>query len=120
MAELLIEASGSGAAFAAIPRLVRKQATVLLYGHGHAGEDLSVMNGVQFLEPTLLTPAGASGGWEADDRPSTYLRALRLIEDGTIDVASLITHRYRSLAAVPGAFAGDHEHPDYLKGVVIL
>jgi L-iditol 2-dehydrogenase len=78
------------------------------------------MNGVQFLEPTLLTPAGASGGWEPDDRPSTYLRALRLIEDGTIDVASLITHRYRSLAAVPGAFSGDHEAPDYLKGVVIL
>lgn len=120
MAELLIEASGAGPAFAAIPRLVRKQATVLLYGHGHAGEELSVMNGVQFLEPTLLTPAGASGGWEADDRPSTYLRALRLIEDGTIDVASLITHRYRSLDAVPGAFAGDHEAPDYLKGVVIL
>lgn len=120
MAELLIEASGAGAAFAAIPRLVRKQATVLLYGHGHAGEDLSVLNGVQFLEPTLLAPAGASGGWEADDRPSTYLRALRLIEDGVIDVASLITHRYRSLAEVPAAFGGDHEAPDYLKGVVIL
>jgi L-iditol 2-dehydrogenase len=120
MAELLIEASGAGPVFAAIPRLVRKQATLLLYGHGHAGEPLSVMNGVQFLEPTLLTPAGASGGWDADDRPTTYRRALRLIEEGTIDVATLISHRYHSLEAVPGAFADDHDAPDYLKGVVIL
>jgi L-iditol 2-dehydrogenase len=120
MAELLIESSGAGPVFAAIPRLVRKQATLLLYGHGHAGEELSVMNGVQFLEPTILTPAGASGGWDADLRPATYRRALQLIEEGTIDVASLITHRYRSLDAVPAAFSGDHERPDYLKGVVLL
>jgi L-iditol 2-dehydrogenase len=34
--ECLIEASGQGRAFAAISSLIRKQATVLLYGHGHA------------------------------------------------------------------------------------
>ncbi|HEX4934118.1 MAG TPA: alcohol dehydrogenase catalytic domain-containing protein, partial [Gemmatimonadaceae bacterium] len=45
-AELLVEASGAGAVFPLIPGLVRKQATVLLYGHGHAGVDLSVMNQV--------------------------------------------------------------------------
>ena len=53
-------------------------------------------------------------------RPLTYARALRLVEEGAIDVQSLITHRYRSLEAVPAAFAGDHRLPDYVKGVVVL
>jgi len=117
--ELLIEASGSGNVFREIPGLIRKQATILLYGHGHAGVDLSVMNQVQFLEPTLVSPVGASGGHGEDGRPLTYERALRLIEGGTIDVAPLVTHRYRSLEAVATAFAGDHRRADYIKGVVL-
>jgi threonine dehydrogenase-like Zn-dependent dehydrogenase len=118
--ELLIEASGAGAIFGSIPGLVRKQATILLYGHGHAGADLSVMNQVQFLEPSLVSPVGASGGHDVDGRPLTYVRALRLIEEGRVDVESLITHRYPSLASVPRAFSGDHRAPGYVKGVVIL
>ena len=35
--EYLIEASGSGRVIASIPGLIRNQATVLLYGHGHVG-----------------------------------------------------------------------------------
>jgi L-iditol 2-dehydrogenase len=119
-AELLIEATGSGQAFAAIPGVIRKQATVLLYGQGHAGLDLSVLTPLQFLEPTLLCPVGASGGHEPDGRPSTYVHALRLIERGQVDVASLITHRYQSLDTVSRAFAGEHTGPDYVKGVVTL
>jgi L-iditol 2-dehydrogenase len=119
-AELLIEASGSGQAFGSIPRLIRKQATVVLYGHGHAGADLSLLNQLQFLEPTLLAPVGASGGFERDGRPSTYVTALRLIERGEVDVASLITHRYASLDAVPRALASDYRASDYVKGVVVL
>ncbi|HEX2716524.1 MAG TPA: alcohol dehydrogenase catalytic domain-containing protein [Gemmatimonadaceae bacterium] len=118
--ELVIEASGSAAALAAMPALIRRQATVLLYGHGHAGADVSLLSPLQWMEPTLLTPTGASGGHEPDGRPSTYLRALRLIESGRVDVAPLITHRYDSLAAIPGAFAGVHRAPDYVKGVVLL
>src|SRR3954452_2991474 len=102
-AELLIEATGSGALFAMIPALVRKQATVLMYGHGHTGVDLGVMNHLQFMEPTLVSPAGASGGHDATGRPLTYARALALVESGAIDVVSLVTHRYRSLDAVPQA-----------------
>jgi L-iditol 2-dehydrogenase len=117
--EILIEATGSGAVFAAIPGLARKQATILLYGHGHGGTDLSVMNAVQFIEPTLLSPVGASGGHEPDGRPTTYVRALRYLEAGTIDVASLITHRYSSLEAVPDAFRHDFRAPDYVKGVLV-
>ncbi|HEX9483191.1 MAG TPA: alcohol dehydrogenase catalytic domain-containing protein [Gemmatimonadaceae bacterium] len=118
-AEVIIEASGVGALFHLIPGLARKQATILLYGHGHAGVDLSVLNQVQFLEPTLLSPVGASGGHDAHGRPLTYQLALEYIESARIDVASLITHRYRSLGAAPAAFAGDHRHSDYVKGVVL-
>lgn len=119
-AELVIEASGSGPALAGLPRLIRKQATVLLYGHGHDGVDASVLNLLQFMEPRIVSPAGASGGFEPDGRPSVYVSALRLIEGGKIDVAPIITHRYKSLDSVPDAFAGDHRSPEYVKGVVLL
>lgn len=118
--EYLIDASGAAAVFRQIPGVIRKQATVLLYGHGHAGADLSVLNNVQFLEPTLVSPVGASGGFLEDGRPATYGRALELIETGRVQVAPLVTHRYRSLDEVPAAFAGAHRLPDYVKGVVEL
>lgn len=118
--ELLIDASGAGDLFRALPGLIRKQATVLLYGHGHSGADMSLLNQVQFLEPTLLSPVGASGGHGADCRPLVYEKALRLLEQGAIDAQPLVTHRYPSLDAVPGAFAGDHRRADYVKGVVTL
>ena len=116
--EFLIEATGAGQVFALIPGLIRKQATVLLYGHGHSGVDLGVMNNVQFMEPTLVSPVGASGGFEPDGRPSTYRRALGLIEEGLIRVAPFITHRYSSLESVSEVFAGDYRGLDYVKGVV--
>jgi L-iditol 2-dehydrogenase len=118
-ADVLVEASGSGSAFTLVPQVLRKQGTLVLYGHGHAGVDLSVMNAVQFLEPTLIAPTGASGGFDEDGRPTTYRRALRLIENGTIDVMPLITHRVHSLDAVPGVFGGAHSAPDYVKAVVV-
>jgi threonine dehydrogenase-like Zn-dependent dehydrogenase len=118
--EYLIEASGAGRVVASLPGLIRKQATVMLYGHGHAGVELSVLNNVMFREPTLVTPVGASGGFKGDGRPSVYSQALSLIEDGTINVASIITHRYTSLSAVQGALEKDMRAPDYLKGVVML
>jgi L-iditol 2-dehydrogenase len=118
--EYLIEASGQGGAFASISSLIRKQATVLLYGHGHAGVELSLLNNVMFKEPCLVTPVGASGGFETDGRPSTYTRALRLIEQGKISVAPFITHRYSSLGDVQGALAGGMGAADYVKGVVAL
>ena len=118
--EYLIEASGQGPVFASIPTLTRKQATVLLYGHGHAGVELSVLNAVMFKEPVIITPIGASGGFEKDGRPSVYKSALRLIEAREIEVAPLITHRFHSLANVPDALATGLNQPDYVKGVVVL
>jgi threonine dehydrogenase-like Zn-dependent dehydrogenase len=118
--EYVIDASGAGVLFKQIPGVLRKQGTVLLYGHGHAGVDLSALNNVQFLEPVLVSPAGASGGFLYDGRPETYRRALDLLERGTLDPAPIVTHRYRSLDEVPAAFAGAHKQPDYVKGVVEL
>lgn len=118
--DYLIEASGAGQVLAFIPGLIRKQATVLLYGHGHAGVDLSVLNNLMFREPTLVTPVGASGGFEPDGRPTVYLRALQIIERRAIDVAPLITHRYTSLDAVQNALVKDIYSPRYIKGVVTL
>jgi len=118
--EYLIEASGAGEVFNSIPGLICKQATVLLYGHGHAGTDLSVLNNILFREPVLVSSVGASGGFEADGRPSVYARALHLIEQDQIDAASLITHEYKSLNDVQQALSIDMHGNDYVKGVVLI
>lgn len=119
-AEVAIDAAGAGAVFGQIPSVLRKQGTVVLYGHGHAGADLTVLNNVQFLEPTMISPVGASGGFGPDGRPVTYRRALDLLVAGAVEVREFITHRYRSLDQVPAAFSGAHRGSDYIKGVVEL
>jgi threonine dehydrogenase-like Zn-dependent dehydrogenase len=116
----LIEAAGVASIFTQIPGLLRKQGTVLMYGHGHHGVDLGVMNNVQFLEPTLVAACGASGAIDPDGRPRTYRQALEMVSGGLIDVARFVTHRYRGLAEVPRAFARDRFAPDYIKGVAVL
>ena len=118
--EYLIEASGSGEVFRSMPGLIRKQATVLCYGHGHSGTDLSVLSSIFFKEPVLVSSVGASGGFESDGRPSVYTRALKLIEQKQIDIAPLITHRYTSFADVEKALSVDIHDSDYVKGVVVL
>lgn len=117
--EYLIEASGSGEVFRTMPGLICKQATVLLYGHGHAGTDLSVLSSILFKEPVLVSSVGASGGFEKDGRPAVYTRALSLIEQNRIDIAPLITHRYSSLGDVEKALSSDIHGEDYVKGVVL-
>ncbi len=118
--EYLIEASGSGVVFASIPGLICKQAAVLLYGHGHAGTDLKVVNNIFFKEPVLVTSVGASGGFERDGRPSVYARALKLIEQQLIKVDRLITHEYKSFDEVENALLCGMRAEDYVKGVVVL
>lgn len=117
---LLIESAGIAPLFEQIPGLIRKQATLVLYGHGHHGVDLGVLNNVQFLEPTLIAPIGASGGFDSDGRPSTYRQSLELIASGKINVSKFVTHHYHSLADVPRGFAQDHFGADYIKGVAVF
>jgi threonine dehydrogenase-like Zn-dependent dehydrogenase len=118
--EMLIEASGSAHAYPVIAGTLRKQATLLLYGHGRRGMDLSVMNSIQFKEPAIISPVGGSGGFDPDGRPSIYRRALTLLEDRQVEVAPFISHRYRSLDEVSGALEEDFVKPDYTKGIVEL
>ncbi len=117
---LLIESAGVGQLFKQVPRLLRKQGTMLLYGHGHHGVDLGVMNNIQFIEATFVAPTGASGDFDADGRPSVYRKSLKLISEGKINVSKFITHQYWSLEAVPQAFANDRFGADYIKGVAVL
>jgi len=118
--EYLIEASGSGEVFRSMPGLICKQATVLLYGHGHAGTDLSVLSSILFKEPVLVSSVGASGGFEKDGRPAVYRHALNLIEQNRIDIAPLITHRYTSFGDIEKALSRDIHGEDYVKGIVVL
>lgn len=117
-AELVIDAAGVAQVFVDLPGLVRKQGSILMYAHGQSGVDIGVLNNIQFREPTLVAPVGASGGFDADGRPTVYRRALRLLEEETIRVHDLVTHRYRRLEDLPAAFAGDDRRaPGYVKGV---
>jgi len=118
--QLLIESAGVAQLFKQVPRLLRKQATMVLYGHGHHGVDLGVLNNIQFIEPSFVAPTGASGGFDTDGRPGVYRKSLELISEGKINVSKFITHRYRSLEAVPQAFANDRLGADYIKGVAVL
>jgi L-iditol 2-dehydrogenase len=118
--QLLIESAGVGQLFKQVPKLIRKQATMALYGHGHHGVDLGVMNSIQFIEATLVAPTGASGGFDADGRPAIYRKSLNLISEGKINVSKFITHQYHSLDTVPQAFAKDRFGSDYIKGIAAL
>lgn len=118
--ECLIDACGSGALFEQVPWLLRKQGTFLLYGHGHRGKDIGILNLVQFLEPTLVSPVGASGGFTREGTPLTYTRAIEAICLGQIDGRSMITHPYAGLDSIQKALSEDCREPDYVKGIVQL
>ena len=119
-AEYLVEATGAGPVFGAIPSLVRKQATVLLYGIGHGGASLELLNPLQWRELALVTSVGASGGLDPDGRPSVYRRALGLLESERVRADGLVTHRYPGLESVARAFGGEHAREGYVKGVAVL
>ncbi len=116
----LIECCGNSKIFEQIPSLLRKQGTLLLYGHGHKGRDIGLWGNVLFLEPTLVAAVGASGGFDPDGRPQTHRRSLELVISGKIKVQPFVTHRYESLEAIRGAFERDFSRPDYIKGVLNL
>ncbi len=115
---LAIDACGAAGVIEDLPGVLAKQGTVLLYGGGHHGKDLSLIDAVLFLEPTFVAPIGASGGFDADGRPTTYRRALETIVSDKVRVAPFITHRYRGLDDIHHAFERDFSRADYIKGVV--
>lgn len=119
-AEYLVEATGSGSVFGVMPQLIKKQATVLLYGIGHGDAPLSLLNQMQWRETNLVTSIGASGGFDDDGRPRIYRQAQALLAARTVRVDRMLTHRYAGLAAVPDAFGTAHQAADYVKGVAVL
>ena len=120
MVEYVIDACGEGSVFQSLSSLIRKQATILLYGYGHRGVDMSVLNNLQFMETILVCATGASGGFDPTGRSLTYAKALKALEENQIDVLSWVTHRYNSLETVPQAFVNDHKSADYIKGVMVF
>ena len=116
----VIEACGSAHVFELIPRVLRKQGTVLIYGAGHKGCDFSLLDHVLFLEPTLVVGIGASGGFDPDGRPSTYRRALELVSSSQVKVLPFLTHRYAALEEIHKAFEEDFSREDYIKGALSL
>lgn len=115
-----IEACGNASVYAQIPRLVRKQSTLLIYGAGHKGQDIGVLDSLFFLEPTAVISVGASGGFDPDGRPAIYHRALDLVSSGKVQVTPFVTHRYRALEEIHNAFENDFEREDYIKGELTL
>ena len=120
MVNCLIESAGIGKIFVEMPSLIRKQATIVLYGHGHHGVDLGVLNRLQFIEPTFIAPTGASGALGEDHRPATYREALKWLGEKRIDVSKFITNRYHSLEDVPRGFTTERFSNDYIKGVAVF
>jgi L-iditol 2-dehydrogenase len=118
LAELVIDACGVGEIWSHVPMWIRKQASVLMYGYGRRGASMEVLNALQWREPNLVTPAGASGGFDSDGRPSIYRRSLQMIERGTLDAEALITHRYNGLGCLQQILAHDMIQQEYLKGVL--
>lgn len=114
----LIESCGNPAIFEQIPALLRKQGTVLLYGHGHKGRDIGLLCDILFLEPTLVVAVGASGGFDPDGRPTTYRRARDLMASGKIQALPFVTHRYTALDQIHCAFEEDFQREDYIKGLL--
>jgi threonine dehydrogenase-like Zn-dependent dehydrogenase len=119
-AHLVIDACGSAEIFRQIPGMLRKQGTLLIYGGGHKGHDFSILDPILFLEPTLVASIGASGGFDAGGRSTTYRRALELVSSGKVKVAPFVTHRYDGLEKIHWAFEQDFQRQDYIKGVLNL
>ncbi len=113
----LVEATGAGPIFHWLPAVLRKQATVVLYGHGHEGASMELLNYLQFLEPTLVSPIGASGGFDIDLRPLTYRNSMRYITSGKVKVEPLVTHTC-ALETLPQVFSEESRKPDFVKAVL--
>jgi L-iditol 2-dehydrogenase len=117
--ECIIEASGSSRAIDSIPKVARRQASVLLYGSGHAGLSDGCLTPFQTAELHVVTSAGASGGFDDNGTPSAYRNALDHIAAKRINVSRLVSHRYSQLSELPEAFITGAKAVDYIKGALV-
>jgi L-iditol 2-dehydrogenase len=117
--QYLIEATGNGGALDWIPKLMRKQATLLLYGAGHANLSPGCLTPWQSMELSVVTSAGASGLLDKQAGPQLYRRTLDLIRDGKLHPERVVSHRYKSLAELPDAFKRDYYREDFIKAALV-
>jgi threonine dehydrogenase-like Zn-dependent dehydrogenase len=117
--EYLVEATGHGGVFDWIPRVARRQATLLLYGAGHTGLRDGCLTPLQVMEFAIVTSCGASGGLGTDGTPAIYREALDYIQDGRINVDCVVTHQYENLSALKHAFDEDRTRPDFIKAALV-
>ena len=115
---LIVEATGAGAVFRFLPTLLRKQGTVVLYGHGYEGVDMSLLNYLQFIEPTIICPISASGGYDTDGRPITYRTAMKHLVSGLIKVDPIVTDQCE-LDTLPRIFEQDSRRANFIKAVML-
>lgn len=118
--EYLIDCAGYGPLYRDVPGFMRKQGTLLLFGHGHDHASLGLLNPIQFKEIYIVTGAGASGGWNPQGKPEVYAQALQWLCQGMIEAEALITHRYTGLSEVTAAFTADRFRGDYIKGLMVM
>ena len=117
LCELVVDACGAPSMWSEFARLLRKQGTAILYGFGRERGAAGTLDEIQWRGATLVATSGASGSIDADGRPEIYRRALNMLEESTVDVSELLTHRYHELGQLNRALGFDPGSTGYLKGV---
>ena len=112
-------ACGALPAWIDFAKVIRKQATAILYGYGRDRGGSGSLDALQWRGAGLVTSSGASGPLGSDGRPELYRDCLEHLQMGRVAVDDLITHRYERLEELDRALGIDPIAPDYLKGVLI-
>lgn len=117
--EMLIDACGALPAWVDFAKVIRKQATAILYGYGRDRGGSGSLDALQWRGAGLVTSSGASGPLDVDGRPELYRDCVEHLQARRVKVDDLITHRYRRLEDLDRALGTDPKDPEYLKGVLI-
>ncbi len=117
--QYFIEATGAADVWEWSPKVMRRQATFMLYGGGHTGRDIKVVLPFQCDETCIVTAGGASGGFDTDATPTVYRQAMEYIRDGSIDADIILSHEYTDYSDLQKAFGDDWSKPDFVKAVLV-
>ena len=108
--DVVIEAAGSEKALKDGMSILKKGGTLQIYGV-HGTETPVDMEMIQLYEFNVIGSAG-----------SNYATAVKLVENGAVNVKELITHKFR-LEDLPRAFSSgliEKREDNYMKGVVLF
>jgi len=111
--DIVIEAAGSAKALNDGMKVLIKGGWLLIYGVFGGGPIAVDIQPIQFNEFTIV---GING------YPHKYPQTIKLIEDGLVDVRSLVSHKF-SLEQLPVLFSSGfiaERRENYMKGVVLF